>query len=126
MRLARRRPAAGERRRSTTNDSATRNVETGVRALANGFPDGATVNILTAIALALATPYFVIFGWLSDRIGRKPIIMTGCALAALIYFPLFDARSCNIAKAYLAKASVSYDNVAAPAAPSPASASAIR
>ncbi len=118
--------------------------------------DGATVNIMIAIALAVATPFFVFFGWLSDKIGRKPIIMTGCALAALTYFPLFntlteaanpalyraqsttpvtivanqdecsfqfdligknkfDARSCDVAKAYLAKASVSYENIEAPA-----------
>ena len=55
--------------------------------------DGATVNILIAIALALATPAFVFFGWLSDRIGRKPIILTGCLLAAIFYFPLFNALS---------------------------------
>jgi MFS family permease len=53
--------------------------------------DGATTNILTAIALALATPGFIFFGWLSDRIGRKPIILTGCLLAMLTYFPLFHA-----------------------------------
>ncbi|HYE27544.1 MAG TPA: MFS transporter [Allosphingosinicella sp.] len=52
--------------------------------------DGATANILIALALALATPFFVLFGWLSDRIGRKPIILAGCALAALTYFPLFE------------------------------------
>jgi MFS family permease len=115
--------------------------------------DGATTNILTAIALAIATPAFVFFGWLSDRIGRKPIILAGCAIAALSYFPLFsaltvaanpalahaqatapvevvadpadcsvqfdpvgrnkfDSHSCDIAKAYLAKAGVSYANVA--------------
>ena len=53
--------------------------------------DGATTNIMIAIALALATPFFIVFGWLSDKVGRKPIIMTGCALAALTYFPLFGA-----------------------------------
>jgi len=53
--------------------------------------DGATTNILTAIALALATPGFVLFGWLSDKIGRKPIILAGCLLAMLTYFPLFRA-----------------------------------
>ena len=118
--------------------------------------DGATTNILIAIALALGTPFFIFFGWLSDKIGRKPIILTGCVLAALTYFPLFhglsqaanpalyaaqanapvsviadpndcsvqfdpigknkfDARSCDIAKSYLAKAGVSYTNVEAPA-----------
>jgi MFS family permease len=55
--------------------------------------DGATTNILIAIALALATPFFVFFGWLSDKIGRKPIIMAGCLLAAVTYFPLFTALS---------------------------------
>lgn len=53
--------------------------------------DGATTNILIAIALAIGTPAFVFFGWLSDHIGRKPIILTGCAAAALLYFPLFTA-----------------------------------
>jgi MFS family permease len=118
--------------------------------------DGATTNILTAIALALATPGYLFFGWLSDKIGRKPIMMAGCALAAIGLFPLFhmltkaanpalyaasqsapvrviadpqdcsvqfdpigknkfDSRSCDIAKSFLAKAGVSYANVAAPA-----------
>ena len=53
--------------------------------------DGATANILIAIALAAATPFFIVFGWLSDKVGRKPIIMAGCALAAATYFPLFGA-----------------------------------
>ncbi|WP_052072232.1 MFS transporter [Sphingopyxis sp. MWB1] len=52
--------------------------------------DGATANILIAIALMIGTPFFIIFGWLSDKIGRKPIIMAGCALAALTYFPAFQ------------------------------------
>ena len=53
--------------------------------------DGPTANILIAIALLLATPFFVIFGTLSDKIGRKPIIMAGCLIAALTYFPIFSA-----------------------------------
>ncbi|TXG93306.1 MAG: MFS transporter [Rhodocyclaceae bacterium] len=117
--------------------------------------DGATTNILIAIALAIGTPFFIFFGWLSDRIGRKPIILLGCALAALTYFPAFhalseaanpamakaeetapvtvttndaecslqfdpvgrnkfDSRSCDIAKAFLAKNAISYSSVEAP------------
>jgi predicted MFS family arabinose efflux permease len=53
--------------------------------------DGVTANVLIAIALAIGTPAFILFGWLSDKIGRKPIIMTGCALAVLTYFPAFHA-----------------------------------
>ena len=55
--------------------------------------DGATANILIAIALAIGTPFFIVFGWLSDRIGRKRIILAGCVVAALTYFPLFGALS---------------------------------
>jgi len=51
--------------------------------------DGTTANLLIAAALALATPFFVIFGWLSDKIGRKKIILAGCLLAAITYFPIF-------------------------------------
>jgi MFS family permease len=47
----------------------------------------ANANILIAIALLLGTPFFLVFGWLSDKIGRKGIILAGCALAALTYFP---------------------------------------
>jgi MFS family permease len=50
---------------------------------------GATAQILIVIALALGTPFFVIFGWMSDKIGRKPIIMAGFLLAAITYFPIF-------------------------------------
>jgi MFS family permease len=53
--------------------------------------DGALTNVLVAIALLAGTPFFIVFGWLSDRIGRKPIILTGCLLAALTCFPLFKA-----------------------------------
>ncbi|MFL9925219.1 MFS transporter [Herbaspirillum lusitanum] len=52
--------------------------------------DGATANILIALALLLATPFFIFFGSLSDRIGRKPIILGGCLIAALTYFPIFS------------------------------------
>jgi len=117
--------------------------------------DGATANILVALALACATPFFIVFGSLSDRIGRKPIIMAGCLLAAATYFPIFKGLThfanpaleraiatspvivtadpatcqfqfnptgtkkftspCDIAKAKLTAASVSYSNVAAAA-----------
>jgi hypothetical protein len=53
--------------------------------------DGATANILIAIALLIGTPFFLFFGSLSDRIGRKPIIMAGLLIAACTYFPLFKA-----------------------------------
>ena len=53
--------------------------------------DGPLTNTLVAFALILGTPFFVVFGWLSDKIGRKPIILTGCLLAALTYFPIFKA-----------------------------------
>jgi len=77
--------------------------------------DGATANIMIAIALAIATPAFIFFGWLSDRIGRKPIILVGCALAALTYFPLFEAlsRAANPAL-YAAQASAPVQVAAAP------------
>ncbi len=113
--------------------------------------DGLTANLLLGIAVALAAPLNLLFGALSDRIGRKPLIVGGCALAALLYFPIFqglthyanptleaaqqrapvqviaDAQqcsfqfnpvgaaafrsSCDIAKAVLARHSVSYDNL---------------
>jgi MFS family permease len=53
--------------------------------------DNATANILIAVSLLIGTPFFIVFGALSDRIGRKPIIMAGCLIAALTYFPLFKA-----------------------------------
>jgi MFS family permease len=118
--------------------------------------DGLTANTLIAIGLLIGTPFFIFFGWLSDKIGRKPIIMAGCALAALTYFPLFnllteaanpalaaaqrnapvvvyadqstcafqfdpvgrnkfDSQSCDVARAFLSRASVSYENQDLPA-----------
>ena len=53
--------------------------------------EGQTANILIGAALLIGVPFFVIFGALSDRIGRKPIILAGCLLAVLTYFPLFSA-----------------------------------
>jgi MFS family permease len=49
-----------------------------------------TAQILIVIALAFGTPGFILFGWLSDKIGRKPIILAGFLLAALTYFPIFQ------------------------------------
>ncbi|HEV8314207.1 MAG TPA: MFS transporter [Burkholderiaceae bacterium] len=53
--------------------------------------DPTTANLLIAGSLAIGTPFFIVFGWLSDKIGRKPIIMVGCLLAAVTYFPIFKA-----------------------------------
>ena len=62
--------------------------------------DGKTANLLIAAALALGTPFFILFGTLSDKIGRKPIIMAGCLISALTYFPLFKALSQNANPAF--------------------------
>jgi MFS family permease len=51
--------------------------------------DAQPANLLIAAALLIATPFFVVFGRLSDRIGRKKIVLAGCLLAALTYFPIF-------------------------------------
>ncbi|HEX8469650.1 MAG TPA: MFS transporter [Brevundimonas sp.] len=53
--------------------------------------DATLVYILLAIALLLACPFFIFWGWLSDKVGRKPIILAGCLIAAITYFPLFNA-----------------------------------
>ncbi|MEI6115544.1 MAG: MFS transporter [Burkholderiales bacterium] len=53
--------------------------------------DANAANILIAISLLIGTPFFVIFGTLSDKVGRKVIIMGGCLIAALTYFPVFKA-----------------------------------
>lgn len=53
--------------------------------------DGATANLFIAASLVIGTPFFIVFGVLSDKIGRKPIILGGCLIAALTYFPIFSA-----------------------------------
>ncbi len=53
--------------------------------------DFLTAYALIAVSLVVGTPLFIVFGWLSDRIGRLKIIMAGCMIAALSYFPLFGA-----------------------------------
>ena len=53
--------------------------------------DNTTANLLLAGAIVLGAPFFLLFGWLSDRVGRKPIILGGCLLAAVLYFPIFKA-----------------------------------
>ena len=68
--------------------------------------DNGTANILIAISLLIGTPFFILFGTLSDKIGRKPIIMAGCLIAALTYFPIFraitEAANPDLAKAQAA------------------------
>ncbi|MGL4435867.1 MAG: MFS transporter [Giesbergeria sp.] len=68
--------------------------------------DGATANIMVAISLVIGTPFFIVFGALSDKIGRKPIILAGCLLAAVTYFPVFraltEAANPDLAKAQAA------------------------
>ena len=51
--------------------------------------DGTTANLVIAFSLLIGTPFFIFFGWLSDKIGRKPILLLGCLIAAVTYFPLF-------------------------------------
>jgi len=53
--------------------------------------DGPTANLFIAASLVIGTPFFILFGSLSDRIGRKPVIMAGLLLAAITYFPVFEA-----------------------------------
>ena len=116
--------------------------------------DGYSANLLVAWSLVLGTGGFILFGWLSDKIGRKPIILGGCLIAAVTYFPVFQllagmanpalskahdtvkvvvtadpgdcsfqfnptgttkfTSSCDIMKATLARASVSYSGQDAP------------
>ncbi len=118
--------------------------------------DGFTTNTIVLIALMIGGPFYIFFGALSDRVGRKPVIMAGLIIAALTAFPVFHALSaaanpalaaardatpvivaadragcslqfdpvgrnkfdksaCDIAKAYLTRAGISYDNLTLPA-----------
>src|SRR6185295_18259599 len=53
--------------------------------------DPTAAQLMIGASLLLGTPFFIVFGTLSDKIGRKPIIMAGCLIAALTFFPLFKA-----------------------------------
>jgi len=68
--------------------------------------DNISANLMIAAALLLGTPFFLVFGSLSDKIGRKPIIMAGCLLAVLTYFPVFKMLT-EAANPDLARAQVS-------------------
>jgi MFS family permease len=78
--------------------------------------DGYTANLLIAWSLLLGTGFFLVFGALSDKIGRKPIILAGCLIAALTFFPIFRMITTN-ANPALEKAieSVKVEVVADPA-----------
>ncbi|MCA1431526.1 MHS family MFS transporter [Bradyrhizobium sp. BRP20] len=78
--------------------------------------DGYTANLLIAWSLLLGTGFFIVFGMLSDKIGRKPIILGGCLIAALTFFPIFKMITSN-ANPALEKAieSVKVEVVADPA-----------
>lgn len=58
--------------------------------------DGYTANLLVAWSLILGTGFFVFNGWLSDKIGRKPVVMAGCLLAALTYFPIYKSLTATV------------------------------
>ena len=64
--------------------------------------DNTTANLFIAGSLAIGTPFFIVFGMLSDKIGRKPIILAGCLIAALTYFTVFPMLLKNANPALLA------------------------
>jgi MFS family permease len=65
--------------------------------------DATQAQLLMSVALLIGAPFFVIFGALSDKVGRKPIIMLGCLLASVTYFPTFHAltKAANPQLAYV-------------------------
>lgn len=66
------------------------------------------------IAIALATPFFIFFGWLSDRIGRKPVILGGCVIAAITYVPIYQAMIANANLVYDAAGKITSANINVP------------
>jgi MFS family permease len=78
--------------------------------------DAFTSNVLIAWSLILGTGGFIVFGALSDKIGRKPIILAGCLIAALTYFPLFKLMTATANPAlYEAQENTSVTIIADPA-----------
>ena len=55
--------------------------------------DFVLANKIMAVALLMATPFFVVFGALSDRVGRKPLMMLGCFLALISWIPIYKAMT---------------------------------
>jgi MFS family permease len=78
--------------------------------------DYVTAYVLIGISLLLGTPFFIFFGWLSDRIGRLKIILAGCLVAAVTYFPLFQGLTHYVNPALEAYAAKTPITVSAPPA----------
>src|SRR5450830_1407538 len=100
--------------------------------------DPALANMLLIISVVIGAPFFIFFGWLSDKVGRKPVLMLGLLLATALYFPIFKSLAhyanpaictfqfdpvgkakfdspCDKVKTFLVKQGLPYSSVAAPA-----------